>query len=146
VTRIERSGHGKIIVGSRQFEQEAGITFPFLISTTKKFRDEHPDTVQKVLNVYSKANKYIREHHDEAVKIFTDAAKARGAKLTEDLVKVMLFDTDRFGGSAFTDADMTDLAATRAFLTKIGKIKSPPPLDTVIDRSFGKKSEMALMN
>lgn len=146
MTRIVRSGHGKIIIEANQLEKDAQITYPFLLSTTKKFRDEHPDTVQKVLNVYSKANKYIREHHDEAVKIFTEAAKTRGAKLTEDLVKIMLFDTDRFGGSAITDADMKDLTATRAFLTKIGKLKSPPPLDSVIDRSFGKKSEMALMN
>ena len=115
-----------MITEAKQFEEKAGITYPFLFSTTQQFLKEHPDMVQKVLNAYAKGNKYIREHKDEAVKIFAEAANKRGAKLTEDIVRVMLFDTDRFGGSAFSDGDMKDLPATRAFMMKIGKLKSPP--------------------
>ena len=73
MTHIMRAGHGKMIVEAQQFEEEAQITCPFLISTTKTFRDEHPDIVQKALN-----DKYIREHKDEAVRIFAEDATAHG--------------------------------------------------------------------
>jgi hypothetical protein len=44
------------------------------------------------------------------------------------------------------DADMTDLAGTRDFLIKIGKLKTLPPFEQFVDRSFGEKAEKALTN
>lgn len=146
MTRIVRAGHGKMIVEAKVFEDQAKITYPFLLSTTQDYYKNNPEVVQKVVNAYSKAHKYIRENKDEAVNIFTDAAKARGAKLTEDVVKVMLFDTDRFGGAGFTDGDMKDLPSTRDFMVAIGKLKSPPDLSKAIDQSYGDKAEGALTN
>jgi len=146
MTRIVRSGHGKMITEAKDFEQQAKITYPFVLSTTQAFYKAHPDVVQKVLNAYAKGDKYIRDHKDEAVKIFTDSVRARGSKLTEDIVKVMLFDTERYGGASFSDADMQDLAGTRDFMLKIGKLKSPPPLSKIIDQSYAAKAEKALTN
>jgi ABC-type nitrate/sulfonate/bicarbonate transport system substrate-binding protein len=144
MTRIVQAGHGKMITEAREFEKQAEVTYPFLISTTVTYHKEHPDIVQKVLNAYAKADKFIREHHEEAVKIFTDDANKHGAKLTEDIVRVMLFDTDRFGGAAFSAGDMKDLKATSAFMVKTGKLKSQPPLDKVIDPKFAEKADAAL--
>jgi len=144
--RIVQSGHGKIVIDAAQFEQMAHITYPFLLSTTQTYAKAHPDIVQKVVNAYTRAEKYIREHKDEAVKIYTDSVVARGGKLTEDMVRVMLFDTERFGGVAFSDGDLKDLAATRDFLAKDGQLKDMPPFDKVIDQSFAKKAEAALMH
>lgn len=146
MSRIEESGHGKIIIDAKTFEKEAGITFPFLLSTTRKFLKEHPDIVQKVVNAYAKGQQYIREHPDKAVKIFTDAANAHGAKLTEKLVRVMLFDMQRFGGVNFSKADMIDLPATRDFLLSIGKLKSKPDLSKCLDPSFAEKAQAMLAN
>jgi ABC-type nitrate/sulfonate/bicarbonate transport system substrate-binding protein len=143
---IVQSGHGKIIIEAKQFEDMAHITYPFLLSTTEQYRKQHADIVQKVVNAYAKADKYIRGHHDDAVKVYTAEVHRRGGKLTEDTVRVMLFDTDRFGGAAFTDGDMKDLPQTRDFLMKIGKLKSLPPLDKILDQSFGKKAEAMLTN
>jgi len=146
MTRIAQTGHGKIVIEANQFEEMAGITYPFLISTTKQYLKTNPVVVQKIINAYAKADKYIREHHDEAVKIYTEEVRRRGGKLTEDIVRVMLFDTARFGGPAFANADMKDLVATRDFLIKIGKLKALPPFEQFIDRSFGQKAEKALVN
>jgi ABC-type nitrate/sulfonate/bicarbonate transport system substrate-binding protein len=144
MTRIAQAGHGKIVIEANQFEQMAGITYPFLVSTTREYLKANPVVVQKVINAYAKADKYIREHNDDAVKIYTDEVKRRGGKLTEDIIRVMLFDTARFGGPALADADMKDLAGTRDFLIKIGKLKSLPPFEEFIDRGFGQKAEQAL--
>lgn len=146
MTRIQEAGDGKIIVDAKTFEQEAGITFPFLLSTTQQFLKEHPDIVQKVVNVYAKGQQFIREHPDQAVKIFTDAANAHGAKLSDKLVHVMLFDMQRFGGVNFSKADMVDLPETRDFLYSIGKLKTKPDLSKCIDPTFAEKAQAMLAN
>jgi NitT/TauT family transport system substrate-binding protein len=144
--RIVQGGYGKLVIPAATFEKEAKITYPFVISTTKTFLKDHPDVVQKVINAYAKGHKFIRDHKDEAVKIYTDAVKKHGGKLTEDTIRLMLFDTDRYGGAAFSDADMVDLTQTRDFLFKVGKLKSKPDFANVINRSFGSKGEKALTN
>ena len=142
--RIVQGGYGKMIIPAPKFEEQAKITYPFVISTTQAYLKDHPDVVQKVINAYAKGHKFIRDHRDEAVKIYADAVKKHGGKLDEAAIRVMLFDTDRYGGAAFSDADMADLTATRDFLFKAGKLKAKPDFSHVINRSFGKKGEMAL--
>lgn len=144
MTRIVQSGHGKMIIEANEFEKQAKITYPFLLSTTETFNKEHPDIVQKVVNAYAKGQKFVRDHKDEAVKIFTDAAKKRGGKLSEETVKLMMFDTDRFGGVNFTAGDLEDLPSTRDFMIKIGKLKKSPDLDKALNQSYAKKAEQAL--
>jgi ABC-type nitrate/sulfonate/bicarbonate transport system substrate-binding protein len=97
--------------------------------------------VQKVVNAYAKGDKFAREHHDETIKIYVEEVKRHGGKLTDEEVGLMLYDTERYGGPAFTARDMDDVVASRAFLEKTGKLKSPPPLDKIIDQSFGKKAQ-----
>jgi NitT/TauT family transport system substrate-binding protein len=143
MTRIVEAGDGKMILNAQQLGEEAGITFPFLLSTTSEFRKEHPDIVQKVVDAYAKGQQYVRAHHDEAVKIFTDAANARGAKLTPDLVRGMFFDMPRFSGLGFSNADMVDLHETSDFLMQRGRLKSKPDLSKCVDPAFAKKAEAA---
>ena len=143
--RIVQSGHGKVLIPAKQFQDMAHITYPFLLTTTKQYHSEHADVVQKVLNAYAMADKYIQGHHDETVQIYINEVKKRGAKLSEADVKVMLFDTDRFDGPAFSKADMEDFPATRDFLIKTKKIKSLPPFEQIMDKSFGDKAEATMM-
>lgn len=142
--RIVESGHGKVVIDAVKFGEMAHITYPFLLSTTQQYRDAHPDIVQKVVNAYAKADKYIREHHDEVAKIYTDSVHKRGGDLSEAMVRLMLFDMERYGGAAFTPADMHDLTSTRDFLIGQGRLKGVPPFDKIIDQSFAKKAEAAL--
>lgn len=142
--RIVNAGKGKVVITAKQFEEMAGITYPFLLTTTLQYRKDHPDIIQKVVNAYAKADKYIRAHHDEAVTIYQAEVKRRGGNLSEDDIRAMLFDVDRYTGAAFTPADWKDLPATRDYLLEIKQIKSKLDLDKIIDQSFGKKAEAAL--
>jgi aliphatic sulfonates family ABC transporter substrate-binding protein len=141
--RIVKAGKGKVVITAKQFEDMAGITYPFLLTTTQEYRKAHHDIVQKVVDAYDKADKYISSHHDEAVQVYVDEVKRRGGNLSDDDVRNMLFDVDRFGGAAFSAGDMKDLPATRDFLYKIKQIKTKLDLDAIIDRSFGAKAEAA---
>jgi len=138
--RIVNAGKGKVVITAKQFEEMAGITYPFLLTTTQEYRKAHPDIVQKVVNAYEKADKYIGGHHEDAVKIYVDEVKRRGGKLSDDDVRAMLFDVDRYGGAAFSEGDMKDLPATRDYLLKIKQIKSKLDLNAIIDPSFGAKA------
>ncbi len=144
IQRIVQAGKGKVMLTSKQLEDMAGITYPFLVTTSQSYLKENPDVVQKMMNGYAKADKYIAGHHEEAVKIYYDEIKRRGAKLSEDDIRLMLFDDiDRFSGAAFTPADMQDLTSTVAYMEKTGLLKKKLDLGTIINPTFGKKADMA---
>jgi NitT/TauT family transport system substrate-binding protein len=142
IQRIVQSGKGKVLLSSGQLADMAGITYPFLVVTTPTYAKEHPDIVQKLMNGYAKAGKYIAAHHDEAVQIYLDEIKRRGAKLSEADIRVMLFDdVDRFGGgTAFSKADMGDLSSTLAFMEKTHLLKTKIDLGKVLIPRFGEKA------
>lgn len=144
IQRIVQAGKGKVLLTSKQLEDMAGITYPFLVVTSQSYLKEHADIVQKFMNGYAKADKYIAAHHEETVQIYYDEIKRRGAKLSEDDVRLMLFDDiDRFAGAAFTPADMQDLTSTMAYMEKTGLLKTKLDFGKVIDQSFGKNADTA---
>lgn len=142
--RIVQGGHGKEVITAREIEVMAGITYPFILTTTQDFHKNNPKAVQGVVNAYSKAHKYIRENPDDAVKIYKDFLDSTGANLDAETVRYMMFDTERFGGAAFTEEDWADLPATIAYLRKTGKLDTDLDLSKIIDRSIGEKAEAAI--
>jgi ABC-type nitrate/sulfonate/bicarbonate transport system substrate-binding protein len=142
--RIVNSGHGKVVIPAKQFEEMAGITYPFLLTTTQTYRKDHADIVQKVVNAYEKADKFIGSHKEQTVNIYVDEVKRRGGNLSADDVRAMLFDVDRYSGAAFSPGDMKDLPVTSAYLLKIKQIKAPADLKAIIDPSFGIKAMAAM--
>jgi sulfonate transport system substrate-binding protein len=142
--RIVNAGRGKVVITAKQFEEMAGITYPFLLTTAQSYRKDHPDIVQKVVNAYEKADRFIGDHKEETVKIYVDEIKRRGGNLSEDDVRNMLFDVDRYGGVAFSAGDMKDFPATSAYLYKVKQIKAPADLKAIIDPSFGIKAMAAV--
>jgi NitT/TauT family transport system substrate-binding protein len=144
IQRIVQAGKGKVMLSSKQLEDMAGITYPFLVVTTPTYAKEHAGIVQKLMNGYAKADKYIAKHHDETVQIYLNEIKRRGAKLSESDIRLMLFDdVDRFGGTAFSTADMQDLTSTVSYMEKTHLLKTKLDLGKLIDPSFGKKAAMA---
>jgi NitT/TauT family transport system substrate-binding protein len=144
IQRIVQAGKGKVMLTSKQLEDMAGITYPFLVVTARTYAKEHPGIVQKLMNGYAKADKYIAKHHDETVQIYLNEIKRRGAKLSESDIRLMLFDdVDRFGGTAFSTADMQDLTSTVSYMEKTHLLKTKLDLGKLIDPSFGKQAAMA---
>jgi len=144
IQRIVQAGKGRVLLTSKQLEDMAGITFPFLVTTSQTYLAQHPDIVQKVMNAYAEADRYIAGHKAETIKIYLDEIKSRGANLSEGDIRVMLFDDiDRFAGAAFTPADMQDLNATRGYMEKTGLLNAKLDFDKIIVPSFGTKADHA---
>lgn len=142
--RIVQSGNGVEIITARDFEQMAGITYPFPLSTTRDFLKDNPEVVQHVLDGYARADKFIRENPEKAVDIFTKYLDSTGGGLDRDTVKYMMFDTDRFGGVEFTERDMEDLEATRQFLIDTRDLKDLPPVKDMIVETYAEKAEASV--
>jgi ABC-type nitrate/sulfonate/bicarbonate transport system substrate-binding protein len=142
--RIIQAGYGKEILGTGDFMKMAGITYPFILSTTEDNLQANAGTVQSVVNAYAKAHKFIRDNPDGALKIYFEHLKTTGSKLDQPTARQMMFDVERFGGVAATEADWQDLPETAQYLLKIGRIKKALELDKIIHREFGEKAEAAV--
>lgn len=139
--RIVQSGHGKEVISAEQFQKLSDITYPLILVAEKSYIDKNKDTVQHFVNAYAKAQKYIRNNHDEALKVYTAAVHKAGATLDEDIIKAMMFEVPKFGGVNFVASDWTELPRSRDFLFKTGHIKTQPDLKTITDPSFADAAE-----
>ena len=144
MTRIVEAGKGKEVISAQQFQQMAGITYPLLLVAAKPYIDANHDTVQHFVNAYAKAQKYIREHPDDALRIYSAAVHKAGANLDETVIKKMLFEVPKFVGVNIIPSDWTELTHSRDFLFKTGQIQSKPDLKTIIDPSFGDAAEASI--
>jgi ABC-type nitrate/sulfonate/bicarbonate transport system substrate-binding protein len=144
--RIVQGGHGYEVITARQIEDMAQITYPFILSATKEYVAANPDVIQSVVNAYAKAHKFVRDHPDDAVAIFKPFLDGAGGVMDVETVRYMMFDTDRFGGVAYTDRDMTDLVSTVDFLKRTrGGMDNMPAIENSIIPEFGNKAEEAIM-
>ena len=141
MSRIVQGGNGKEIISAAQFQKMANITYPLLLVASKNYVAAHKDTVQKFVNAYAMADKYIRAHPGEALDMYTKTVHDAGAKLDESIIKTMMFEVPKFMGVNFVASDWTELPRTRDFLFKTGKITSKPDIKVVTDPSFGDAAE-----
>jgi NitT/TauT family transport system substrate-binding protein len=144
--RIVQGGYGVEVITPGQIEEMAGITYPFILSAPRDYVEANPEVVQGVVNAYAKAHKFIREHPDQAVDIYKAYLDSTGGGMDRDTVKYMMFDTDRFGGVAFTDRDMVDLVSTVDFLKRTREeMANMPEIEDSLMKEFGNKAEEAAM-
>lgn len=142
--RIVQSGNGVEVITARDFEKLAGITYPFPLSTTREYLEANPEVVQKVLDGYARADKFITDNPEKAVDIYAKYLDTVGGGLDRETAKYMMFDTDRFGGVAFTDRDMQDLEATRQFLLDTRDMEDLPPVKDMIVETYAEKAEASV--
>ncbi len=142
--RTVQAGYGKEVISADQFQTMAGITYPLILVADRNWVEENRETTQAFVNAYARGHKWIREHPEEALKIYTDYIQSEGSNLDEDIVRKMLFEVDKFGGVHFVDTDKDEFETTRDFLHEEGRISSKPEIEEIIDRSFGDKAEAAL--
>ena len=141
--RIVKAGKGKVVISAKQFEDMAGITYPFLLTTTPTYLKAHPDVVQKVVNAYAKADKYISDHHEErsrSIRPRSSAAAASWARMTSASCCSTSTATP---APASPRPTWKDLPATRDYPDQDRQAQIELDLDKIIEQSYGKKAEAA---
>jgi len=142
--RIVQGGHGKEIISAKQFQDMAEITYPLILVADKGYIEKNRDTVQRFVNAYAKAHKWIRANPEGALKIFSKTVRDAGSPLDDDTIRTMMFEVEKFPGVHFIDSDMKELGGTRDFLAETKKISSKIDLSQIMDKSFGDKAEAAI--
>lgn len=142
--RTVQAGYGKEIISADKFQTMAGITYPLILVGDRAWVESNRDAVQKFVNAYARAHKWIRENPEGALEIYADYITAAGSQLDEEIVRKMMFEVEKFGGVNIIDSDWTEFAATRDFLFEQGRIKSQPDLKHLLDTSFGDAAEAKL--
>lgn len=139
--RIVQAGKGKEIISAQQFQDMAGVTYPLILVADKNYIAKNRDTVQHFVNAYAKAQKFIRNNPDEALRMYSETVRKAGATLDESIIKTMMFEVPKFGGVNFVASDWTELPRSRDFLFKNGQIKSKPDIKEITDPSFADAAE-----
>ena len=139
--RIVQSGNGKEIVGAQQFQDMAGVTYPLILVADRNYVAKNREAVQHFVNAYAKAQKYIRTHSDDALRMYSEAVHKAGATLDEGIIRTMMFEVPKFGGVNFVASDWTELPRSRDFLYKNGQIKTKPDIKEITDPSFADAAE-----
>lgn len=143
-SRIVANGWGKEVISSKQFEERAGITYPFVIMTRRDIIEQHPDAVQRYLNGWVRAQRFMNENRDEVVAFFRQKLGAVAEKMSDEDLRFQVYDTSSYDRFVFNDADLADIKATAAFMHKIGRVDSVPDMDKLVDMSFARKAVEAI--
>ena len=119
----------KEVFGSELFEGE-------IITTTKKFAKENPETVQKFVNAVVKGSKWIEEHSDkEAAELVSPLFEGTPVDILTK--KISIF---RQAYSPDGMISKEGYAAVEKFAIDTGIIKQPIGYENIVDMSFVEKA------
>ena len=143
--RMVQSGRGKEVISAPQFEEIAGITYPFLILTTEKIIRERPELVQKYLNAFAKGQHAVDTQRAEALGIYRRTLPAQAvASMSDEDVRSQIYDVSKFDRVLPNSADLNDLKQTSEFMLREKVIKAIPDLNKVINLEFARKATVVL--
>lgn len=146
-SRIVQSGKGKEVIGTRKFEEIADITYPFIILTSEKMIRERPATVQKYLNGFAAAQRFVDRERKDAVALLRRTLPTQVAStMSDEDLQFQLYGTSFFDRITFNDRDMSDLKRTADHMVRQKTIQTNPDLGKVINDSFARNAAAKLGN
>ncbi|MCS7227121.1 MAG: hypothetical protein NZ821_09045, partial [Gloeomargarita sp. SKYB31] len=109
---------------------------------TRRFVEQHPQQVQKVVDAWFDTLKYIQEHPDESVAIMAKQANVTVAEYKQYATGTRIFNAQENVAAFQPGKDMTSLpfAAQKvsAFLVQTGLAKNQPDVSRLFDDQFVK--------
>lgn len=143
MSRIVELGYGEKVILPDQFEQMAGITYPFVLFTTQDIVENQPDLVRRFLMAWAKSQEFVDTYPEEAVQILRETLGDAVTSLSDEELNRLTF-IYKYDRTALTEADIKDLKRTQEFLFSREKIGSKPDIEGIIDNSFALKAEQEL--
>jgi ABC-type nitrate/sulfonate/bicarbonate transport system substrate-binding protein len=137
--RIVSMGYGKEVIGIKQFEKMAEITYVYGLFTVRSVYEKQKDLVQRFLNAWAKSQDYVWKNRKESLGILKAQLDAVRKYSDADLEKLVY--AYQFDRTALSDADFKDIQNFRDFMFSVGYLKSKPDMGQVIDNSFALKAE-----
>ncbi|MCS7030480.1 MAG: ABC transporter substrate-binding protein [Gloeomargarita sp. SKYG116] len=128
----------KVLTSSKDFPGAVSDHLVF----TRRFVEQHPQQVQKVVDAWFDTLKYIQEHPDESVAIMAKQANVTVAEYKQYATGTRIFNAQENVAAFQPGKDMTSLpfAAQKvsAFLVQTGLAKNQPDVSRLFDDQFVK--------
>lgn len=131
----EVEGIGRIVTTPQEFSAESGARWPFMLVTSQKMIDERPDDVQKFVNAYTCAKRFLVDNPEEA----RDLLQEQLPEYDPEIIDTMINDTSWEDGKIGDDL-VADIREQAEALVSTGSLDAVPDLDGYIDNSFVEKA------
>lgn len=132
VSRLVAEAGGKILFDEKELWPD-GRYATAVLAVRKKFRDEHPDVVQKWVDTYLELLEWMRKKPEEAKRLFNEELKRETGKALPDAYLKQSFERIEFLSDPMESSLREN--AKRAF--EVGLLgKKGPDVTGLIDRTF----------
>ena len=134
--KLFASGHHTYVNGKKEYKKFIGDNSTFF--AREDYLEAYPNTILAVLSALTKAADYIENNPDDVANILSQRFK-----LSVDDVRVMMSENNY---TMKIDEEMAeDFTNLINFLYSVGKLKSKPEVNDLIDSSFLKKVKPELV-
>lgn len=128
-TEIE--GIGRTVITPQQFTEASGVRWPFMLMTSQRMIDERPEDVQKFVNGWTCAKKFLVDNPEDAETLMQEQLP----EYDPEIITAMINDTNWEDG-AIGDDLVEDMQAQGEALIEMGSLDAVPDLEGYIDNSF----------
>jgi sulfonate transport system substrate-binding protein len=137
------TGQGRLVLAHKDVVAALGLIGAAPLVTRKALIDQEPTTVQKFVNAWVKALKYVQQDPRDAVRLLRLFFHRQGVTVSEELATSWLGMThyDRF---FWTPADVADAQYNGWGLKEGGILKVLPTLDGYVENRFAQQALQSL--
>lgn len=136
---IVNRGLARVLLSQDDIAKPLKDKYTFTLFTRASLVQEKPHVVQKVVNAWVKAQRWIIQNPDEAARLFHAFTTRRGQKLSPEdarfLMGVLRFDQPVFGKEF-----MDDMMSNARIMKKMGWIKEIPVAESIVENRFALKA------
>ena len=144
-SRIAQTGLGKEVISSQKFEELANTTYPFLILTTEKVIRDRPQVVQKYMNAFAKAQRFMLQNEKETGELYRKTLPPQvGGQMTEAELKFQVYSSSRYDRLLLNDRDLADLRQFADFMLRQKMLNTKPDIEKAVNQTFAQKAAAAL--
>jgi sulfonate transport system substrate-binding protein len=139
---IVNKGLGRMVLSNDDIAKPLNDKYTFTLFTRAQLVKEKPQLVQKVVNAWVKAQRWITDNPEGAAQLYHAFTTRRGQTLEMKDAK-FLMGTMRFDKAVFGQEFVDDMMNNARIMKKMGWIKEIPDPKAVVETSFAIKASQA---
>lgn len=130
------AGQAKVVMSAEEVRKSLGAIGAMPVLASQAFIDNEPEVVQRVVNAWYTAQRYIHQNPDDAAQLMRIFLHRHGVAASEELVRgwigLQRYDRmHRWSDNAIKDAEYNAWG-----LKQVGAIEKTPDLDAFVDNRF----------
>jgi len=135
-TVLLKKGQGRLVLTHKDITEAIGFIGAAPLLTRHELIEKEPDIIQKFVNAWVKAQKYIQQDPEDAARLLVIFFHRQGVKtVSEDLTRTWV-EMTRYNRFVWTPADVADAEYNGWGLKEGGLLKASPKLESYVENRF----------